>query len=271
VTAKLGVDYETLKAIKPNLIYCSLTGFGQDGPYRDRPGHDINYIGYGGMLGGLGKAPAVPGTTLSDLGAAMFAVIAILAALMQRQKTGTGQYIDVAMLDAVISWAGTEVGWTLAAGSMPAYGIFETKDGYVTLAPIEPKFAANLETVLREAAAPEQKEKVMEPEVMAAILKTKTASDWLTLFDEAEIPCGPVYTPDEAFADPQVRHRGLVVESDSQLGKTRNVLFPVKFSNMNVQQIRRAPAAVGEHTDEVLKALGYSDDDIKALRDEGAI
>ena len=271
VTKKLCVDYGTVKDINPRIIYCSISGFGQNGPYINRSGHDINYIGYGGILNIPGKVPAIPGTTIADLGSSMFAVISILAALLAREKTGRGQYIDVSMLDSVVSWTGTYAGGALAQGSIPTYGIYETKDGYITLGALEEKFRRNFWKVLEGVADPGMKKKVRQKEVFSEILKTKTLDEWLKILNDADVPCGPVYTPDETFYDPQVVHRGMVLEIDSPTGKIKQVPFPIKFSDTPVQKVRSPPPPIGKHTEEVLRELGYSEEEIGEFRRGGVI
>ncbi|MDY6965763.1 MAG: CaiB/BaiF CoA-transferase family protein [Halobacteriota archaeon] len=266
VTKKLGVDYDTVRKINPRAIYCSISGFGQDGPYVNKPGHDINYIGYSGILNIPGKVPNVPGTTVADLGSSMFAVISILAALLAREKTGEGQYIDVSMLDSVVSWMGTYAGGALAQGSISTYDIYEVKDGYITLGALEEKFRRNFWKVLEGLVDSDMKKKVKQKDVFSEILKTKTLNEWLKILDDADVPCGPVYTSDEALADPQVVHRGMVVEIDTPTGKIKHVPFPVKFSDTPVQKIRSPPPPIGKDTEEVLKELGYSEDKIKEFK-----
>ncbi len=267
VTKNLGVDYDIIKEINPRIIYCSISGFGQDGPYKNKSGHDVNYAGYGGILNVPGKVPTVPGTTIADLGSSMFAVISILAALLAREKTGRGQYIDVSMIDSVVSWTGTYAGGALASGSISTYGIYETKDDYITLGAIEEKFRKSFFKVLGDAAgSPELKKKIKKKDVFSEVLKTKTTAEWVKILDDADVPCSPILTSEETFSDPHVIHRGMVVEIE----KTRHVPFPVKLSDTPAK-IRSPPSSFGEHTNEVLEELGYAKEKIDELRKAGVI
>jgi crotonobetainyl-CoA:carnitine CoA-transferase CaiB-like acyl-CoA transferase len=266
VTKKLGVDYDTINEINPRIIYCSISGFGQDGPYADRPGHDINYVGLGGILNIPGKVPTVPGVTIADLSAGMFAVISILAALLAREKTGKGQYIDVSMLDSVVSWMGTYIGGALAAGSVSTYGIFETNDGYITLGAIEEKFRSSFFNVIRGFLDPSLKKKAKQKGMFSEILKTKTTEEWLKILNDADIPCGPIYTPDETFSDPHVMHRGMIVEVE----KMKHIPFPVKFSDTPAK-IRGPPPSSGQHTTEILQGGGYTNAEIDEMHKERVI
>jgi len=271
VTKKLGIDYEAVKRVNPDVIYCSISGFGQDGPYANIPGHDINYIGYGGILSVPGRPPELPGTTIADLGSSMFAVISILSALMGRDKTMKGQYIDISMLDSMVSWMGTSIGRALAGGSVSTYGVFEVKDGYITLGALEDKFRKSFFKIIEGFAGPEKRRHVKQKDVFSDILKMKTASEWVKLLTDADVPCSPVSTPDEVFMDPQVLHRGMVVEIDGPTGKTKQIPFPGKFSDSPVQEIRSPPPMIGEHTKEVLTGLGYSEEEIEKFRIDGVI
>lgn len=270
VTKTLGVDYDTLKEINPGIIYCSISGYGQDGPYKNKSGHDINYIGYAGILNIPNQVPSVPGTTIADLGSSMFAVISILAALLAREKTGKGQYIDVSMLDSVVSWTGTYAGGALASGSVSTYGIYETKDNYITLGALEEKFRKNFFKVVEKFADPDQKKKIKKKDVFSEVLKTKTTAEWIKLFDDADVPCSPVSSPDEAFSDPQVLHRDMVVEVEGPQGKLRQVPFPVKLSDTPAK-IRSPPAPFGAHTNQILGDLGYTEEQISEFKKSGVI
>lgn len=270
VTKKLGVDFDKVKDINPRTIYCSISGFGQDGPYREKSGHDLNYVGYAGILNIPGKVPSVPGTTIADLASSMFAVISILAALLAREKTGKGQYIDVSMMDSAISWTGTYAGGALASGSVSTYGIFETKDGYITLGAIEEKFRRSFFKVTGDLVDPELKKKIKKKEVFSEVLKTKTTSEWIKILDDADVPCSPVSTTEEALSDPHTIYRKMVEELDGPSGKTRHIPFPIKLSDTPAK-IRSPPSAFGAHTEEVLDGLGYTKEKIGELRKAGVI
>ncbi|MDY6865376.1 MAG: CaiB/BaiF CoA-transferase family protein [Halobacteriota archaeon] len=266
ITKSLGIDYDAVKKVNPDVIYCSISGFGQDGPYKNIAGHDINYVGYGGILSVPGRPPEIPGTTIADLGSSMFAVISILAALLGRKETSEGQYIDISMLDSMVSWMSTSIGRALAGGSVSTYGIFEVKDGYITLGALEDKFRKSFFKIMKDLADPESRKHVKKKEVFSDILKRKTVSEWVKLLTDADVPCSPVNTPDEVLEDPQVLHRGMVVEIDGPTGKMRLAPFPGKFSDSPVQTIRSPPPAVGEDTREVLLEFGYSEEDIEKFK-----
>ncbi|MDY6960106.1 MAG: CaiB/BaiF CoA-transferase family protein, partial [Halobacteriota archaeon] len=266
ITKSLGIDYEAVKKVNPDVIYCSISGFGQDGPYKNIAGHDINYVGYGGILNVPGRPPEIPGTTIADLGSSMFAVISILAALLGRKETSEGQYIDISMLDSMVSWMSTSIGRALAGGSVSTYGIFEVKDGYITLGALEDKFRKSFFNIMKDLADPESRKHVKKKEVFSDILKRKTVSEWVKLLTDADVPCSPVNTPDEVLEDPQVLHRGMVVEIDGPTGKMQLAPFPGKFSDSPVQTIRSPPPVVGEDTREVLLELGYSEEDIEKFK-----
>src|SRR5882672_10120466 len=288
VTARLGIDHETLRAANPRLIYCAITGFGQDGPYRDRVGHDVNYLGYAGVLnyvGEAGRAPVVPGVQIADNGGgALMATVGILTALIARERTGRGQLVDVAMLDGALAWnvyhvlllalAGRapESGGAQVTGRHPCYAVYETRDGrHLTIGAYEPHFWATLcRHFGREDFIPLQwDEGERREEVFAffrAAFRRKVLAEWRRELGDAEICFGPVNTLEETFADPQVRHRGMVV------GEGASVMLgpPIKLSDTPAS-LRTPPATFGEHTEEVLRALGLADDAIAELRADGVV
>lgn len=293
VTKRLGVDYDTLKKINPRLIYCAVTGYGQDGPYRDRVGHDINYISIGGALGIIGekgRPPAIPHNILADFaGGGMHGAIGVLAALMAREKTGKGQFVDIAMTDGVVSllgsllsahFAGGEVperGNTMLSGAVPHYNTYQTKDGkYLSLGALEPYFFANLcRAVGREDFIPhENATGQKQEEIFAAfreIFLTRTRDEWFDLLGETDVCVGKVNTFDELAADPHLAHRQMIVEIEHPtIGKVKQVGISVKLSE-TPGKIRSLAPSSGEHTNETLTGLGYSEQRINELRQEGII
>jgi alpha-methylacyl-CoA racemase len=270
---KWGIGYSVTRAINPRIVYCSLSGYGQSGPYRDRAGHDLNYIALAGLLAANGAAdgpPIPPMVQVADLSGGMLATISILAALIGREKTGVGQYLDVSLFDGALSWASTMMGGTYAAGKsvqrgrmqlnggMACYNVYETRDGkYLTLGAIEPHFwAAFCKAVGREDLNPRAQEFEAIPEV-AAIFKTRTLDEWLALFQNVDACIEPVREFSETLNDPHVQQRGLVTEVDGvkQIGS----VF-VFAENPNLP-----PPRQGEHTREVLHEIGLSDEEIAQL------
>jgi crotonobetainyl-CoA:carnitine CoA-transferase CaiB-like acyl-CoA transferase len=292
VMDRLGLNYENLKRTNDRLIYCAITGYGQDGPYSAYPGHDINYLGYAGALELSGTAdgsPAHPGLNIADIGGgAEMAVIGILAALWAREKTGEGQFVDVSMTDGAAFWlslhaseyfaSGTSPkrGTTALLGKFPCYALYEASDGrYVTLGCLEPQFWAGFCAVIdRQAYAAEQWSEEKRLDIFAdirALMKSRTRDEWIALLSEHNVPAGPVNSIEEAVEDPQLTHRDMFQTIDHPSGGTVSQLgFPIKFSETPAR-IDRHPPALGEHTDEVLTGLGYAPAAIQRLRDQGVV
>ncbi|HEX78196.1 MAG TPA: CoA transferase [Dehalococcoidia bacterium] len=293
VVRRLGIDYDTLKGINPRLIYCSLSGYGQDGPYRDLVGHDINYIAMGGFQGMVGnrQGPAIPMNIVADYAAGgMHVAIGILAALIAREKTGRGQYLDLAMVDGVVSLLAAEVSRYLVTGveprwqesmnngAVPWYNIYETKDHkYISIGCIEPHFYEQLCRVLGredlipyQAATGEKLEEIFS--IFREIFKTKTRDEWFDIMRQADNICvGKVYSLGEMLNDPQVLHRQMIVEVDHpKFGKIKQVGISVKLSD-TPGQIRGTGAYPGENSEEILRELGYSKDEIGTLKEKGAV
>lgn len=292
VTKRLGVDYETLRQINPRIIYCAVTGFGQDGPYRDQVGHDINYVALAGalsLIGNRGGPLVVPHNFIADLaGGGMHAAIAILAALIAREKTGRGQFVDVSMFDGVVSLMSMVLSYYFATnvapgpgehvdnGGFPFYSVYETKDGkYISIGAIEPGFWANLCRVIgREDLVSVQWDTGAKRDEMFARLretfKLKSRDQWSRILSQVDSCAGRVQSLDELPSDAHIRHRKLIVEMmDPREGKVRQVGSPFKLSE-TPPQIRRHTPAPGEHTEEVLLEVGFSKTDIQALREKGA-
>lgn len=294
VAARLGVDYETISAMNPSVVYCSLTGYGQNGPYREMAGHDINYLsigGFQGITGEPGGRPVVPTNIIADYSAGgMQAAIGILTALVARQRTGRGQHVDVAMLDGVVSLMHTEASHYFSSGEvpglgsllgflqgMPFYGLYQTKDGkYISLGAIEPWFYENLcktlgrEDLVQFQWADREKHKEIQAEFQEIFL-TRTRDEWFELFKQTDTCAAPVLGVDEVFQDPQVLHRKMMVELDHPtLGKVRQVGISIKLSD-TPGAVRSFAPTPGQHSDEILAALGYSSDEIAGLKSSGAV
>jgi crotonobetainyl-CoA:carnitine CoA-transferase CaiB-like acyl-CoA transferase len=288
VAERLGVDYAMLKGINPQIIYCSITGYGQDGPYKNISGHDINYQGVAGLLSlteDLKECADLSGLPLADIAGSMFAAISILAALINRAKTGKGHYIDVSMAAGVFSWVGTSLLTALKGLNnveslyIPHYGIFKTKDDkFMTLGIIhEEHFWKNLCAVidLGEMRNLNLMERIARREEVLDALRsaflTKTREEWISLLNEADVPCGPVLTIEESFSDPQILHRHMVFEMEHPVeGKIKQRAFPARFSDTRLKK-NVPPPLYGQHTDEILIDLGYSKDDINKLSEEKVI
>ena len=296
VVKRLGVDYEAIKAINPRVVYCSLSGYGQDGPYSSFSGHDVNYISIAGaldLIGTSGGSPVIPLNLLADFaGASLHGVMGILAALVARGKTGVGQYVDIAYTDGVISllsWfisnhfssgAMYKRGETWLHGAYPYYGAYEAKDGkYVSIGCVEPWFWENLcralgkEEYIPYCVAPEHfihKPEDDKWEEISSYLKqvflTKTRDEWFEFLSKKDVPVGKVHTLDEFSSDPQVLHRQMVLEMDHPtVGKVKQPGIAIKLSE-TPGKVRTFAPLFGEHTEEVLLQLGYTDTQISELR-----
>lgn len=294
VMDRLGVGYKDLEKVNERLIYCSLTGFGQDGPYRDIAGHDINYIGIGGILGLTGPKggpPTIPGVQIADLVAGgLYAVIGILTALMARQKIGRGQFVDVSMLDGVVSLIpdgaalyfaereSPQMGERRLTGGLPQYQTYRTKDGkYLAIGALEEKFWANLARAIGKPEWAHQVPKEKEDRTakikdeMNRIFLGRTRKEWLDILMKEDTCVTGVYSLEETFSDPQVLHRRMIVDTiHPQAGRVKQIGVPIKLSE-TPGDIRLPAPELGEHTEEILKELGYRQEDMLRLKKEGVI
>jgi crotonobetainyl-CoA:carnitine CoA-transferase CaiB-like acyl-CoA transferase len=292
---RLKVDYETARTINSRIVYCSLSGYGQDGPYSSFSGHDINYISIAGALGiiGTSEAPSIPLNLLADFaGASLHGVIGILTALIAREKSGVGQYVDVSYTDGVInllSWffgLHFATGISLARGQSwlhgvyPYYGVYRTKDDkFISIGCVEPWLWENLCRALGKEGyipyhiAPEhffqppQEEKWAEiSSYLQEVFLTRTRDEWFDFLSSNNIPVGKVYSLDEVAGDSQIVHRQMIVEIDQPfLGRIRQPGIAIKLSE-TPGKIRRLAPRPGEHTDEILMSLGYDAEQIEQLR-----
>ena len=292
VMDRLGAGYETLKALNPRLIYCAITGYGQDGPYRLKAGHDANYLSVAGLLGvngPKGGPPALSGVQLADLaGGSLHAVMGVLLALQTRARTGEGQFVDVSMTDCSLSMMYVPFASFLANGAQPqrgneglsgryaCYQIYETKDGrYLSLGALEHKFWENACRVLgREDFIGKCFNDASQEEIIAAfreIFKARTAAEWLAAFENVDTCVALVNDIAEMIEDPQIKHRGLIAEIEHPTeGRLKQIAPTVKLS-ATPGAMRLPPPRLGEHTREVLKGLNYTDETIESLAREGVI
>jgi crotonobetainyl-CoA:carnitine CoA-transferase CaiB-like acyl-CoA transferase len=297
---RYGLDYDTLKEIRPDLVYCSITGFGQDGPYAHRAGYDFLIQGMGGLMSITGERDDLPGggpqkagVAITDLMTGMYATVAVLAALTHRDRTGEGQYIDMSLLDTQVAML-ANVGsnylnsgkrprrWGNAHANIVPYQTFACMDGHIIVATgndgqyrkfveaggrpelgRDARFATNpLRVHNRDALVP----------LLAEMVKEKKRDDWIARLEEAGVPCGPINELDEVFADEQVRARGMEISlPHPEAGKVKLVRSPMKLSATPATSTL-APPLLGQHTHDVLReVLGKGDDEIAALRAKNVV
>ena len=304
VTERLKVDYETLSKINKSIIYCSLTGYGQDGPYEQYAGHDLNYIGICGMLDlnkerefvgekNQERKPVLPGVQAADVGGGLVSIIGILGALIERDKNPNkeGQYIDISMTDCVFSFMPMAAAFQFSKelydgmtkprnplhGEVPFYSIYKTKDNkYLSVGAIELKFWRGVceglgreDLVTKGNAIGDEKEVVFR-EVQKEFLK-KTQEEWMEIFSKIDSCVMPVKNFNEACEDPQIKARNMVVElPHPKFGKIHNINSPIKYSRTPLS-IRNIAPKMGQNTKEILKGLNYSDEDIKYFKRTGII
>ncbi|HWL64514.1 MAG TPA: CaiB/BaiF CoA-transferase family protein [Actinomycetota bacterium] len=293
VMERLGVGWPTLRDVNPALVYCAISGYGQDGPRSQVAGHDANYIGYAGVLGIIGeegRRPAIPGVQVGDLaGGGMAAAIAILSALVRRGATGVGDFCDISMMDGAFSWlsihaaefqaSGKEPSRELMhlSGAYPCYRVYPAADGWITVGALEPQFWAALCTALdREDlagdafATGERRDEVIRS--LEEMFTEKTRAEWMTQLEGLDVCVGPVNTFPEAFSDEQILAREMIVESPLPgVGDWKHIGNPLKLSSGAKELVRLPPPRLGEHTTELLTAAGYSEEEIEELRRGGAV
>ncbi|WP_034659096.1 CaiB/BaiF CoA transferase family protein [Robertmurraya massiliosenegalensis] len=280
VMARLGLSYEDLKVINPKLIYCAITSFGQSGPYKDVPAHDINFLSYSGLLdlqGERERKPIISPVQIGDIGGgSLMATIGILIALLGARKTREGQFVDISMLDGVISWMQATLPQYLTTNYLPkrgesplsggkaCYQIYETKDGrYLAVGALEHKFWERFCTVIeKEVLIPYHEAgdevQIRMIEEIQVVIKMKTLSEWEKQFANVDACVTPILTLEEMVNHPQVKHRQMIEEvyhSDS--GTIHHIANPIKLSRSKANSLRPAPA-LGEHNKEIFEELGYT-------------
>jgi crotonobetainyl-CoA:carnitine CoA-transferase CaiB-like acyl-CoA transferase len=292
VMDRLGVGYETLKRINPRLIYCAITGYGQAGPYREKAGHDINYISIAGLLGVNGARsgpPTIPGVQIADLaGGSLHAVIGILLALQARGRTGEGQMVDVSMMDGSLAMMFVPFATYLAnevqpqrgaeglTGRYACYHVYQAKDGrYLALGALEPKFWENAcrvlgrEDLIEKHFSPDDQEETIA--ALAAIFRSRSSPEWLAAFAAVDTCLTLVKDLAEMIEDPQVQSRGLISEIDHPTeGKLKQIAPTVKLS-ATPGAMQSPPPRLGEHTQEILTEINYSPELIDQLACDGVI
>jgi len=294
VKKRLGIDYKTLAKINPRLVYASISGFGQDGPYVDRPGFDQIAQGMGGLMSitGLpGQGPVRVGIPVADLCAGLFAAIGILVALLEREKSGKGQAIETSLLQAQIFMLDFQASRYLVEGEVAGQagnnhpttiptGAFKTRDGYINVATTGGKMWDRFCRTIGAAALahnPDYKTaeaRLKNRDALNAEIEThlqdRTSAEWVERFNEAGVPCGPIYSIDQMFADPQVRHLGIAQSVAGTRPALRLVGQPISLSRTPSRLVARPPK-LGEHTDAVLKEFGFSARQIAALHKANAV
>jgi alpha-methylacyl-CoA racemase len=290
VLDRLGTGYERLREVNPGIVYCAITGYGQTGPNTQRAGHDMNYLGLNGLLGLTGEPDGRPiqaAGQIADLGGgALMAAFGVMAALHERMRSGEGQLVDVSMTDGSLAWLAMEAaryfcdgevpgrGELMLAGRLVCYLPYEAADGWVTCGALEPKFwQAFCRGVGREDLVDRQFERPGSEawKEIAEIFRSRTRDEWRAFNDEHDAMIEPVLDLDEALSSELVEAREMVVELDQpHMGQVRQLGVPIKLSRTPGKVEEPAPA-LGEHTREVLAEVGYREDEIDALMEDGAV
>jgi formyl-CoA transferase len=291
LTKRFGLDYETLRGINPRLVYASITAYGQDGPYRNRPGYDMVLSAVGGLMYITGEQDGPPckvGVAITDVLTGVYASGAITSALLWRERSGRGQYLDVCLLDAQVSGlaniasnylvAGKEAKrWGTAHESIIPYQVFQTKDRPIAIAVANQKLWGNFCKLVGkeewtgdprfETNAKRVENRGVLLPLIEELFAERTCDEWMELLVGGAIPCGPVNDMQHLFTDPQIRHRGMIAEvPHPTIGTLRMTGIPIKYSE-TPGTVRRHPPLLGEHTDEVLAdALGYVPEKIESLK-----
>jgi len=294
VKYRLGIDFESLQKINPRIILASISGFGQDGPYRDRPGFDQIAQGMSGLMGVTGDPgkPMRTGAAIADVAAGLYAALGIMTALLEREVSGKGQWVQSSLLHAGIGLLDFQAARYLMKGevapqmgndhptSMPT-SAYKTADGYINVACSGEGMWKRLCSLLGRddlVALPEFKDNEARAknrgrlnEILNGIFPSRTGKAWIDALNEAGVPCGPIYKMDQVFADPQVAHIGAAAEVDHpRLGRSRIVAQPARLSRTPAS-VASATPELGEHTAEILRELKYSEKEVEQLKAKGAI
>ena len=292
---RMGLGYEQARELNPAMVYCTISGFGVTGPYARRGGFDLVAQGMSGLMSVTGHPDSPPtkmGVPVCDLNAGMFAAIGILTAYINRLKTGRGQHVDTSLLEGGIAYTFWESAMYFATGESPEpkgsahrltapYQAFETSDGYVNIGAANQAnwerlcIAIGRDELLSDARFIEPKDRMNNLDELIATLEhtfsQKTSEYWLKALEAAGVPAGPIYDLEQVYDDPQVRSRDMIVETEHPVaGRVSNIGIPVKLSE-TPGRFRNPAPTLGQHTDEVLRQLGRSDDEIAELRSEGVV
>lgn len=296
VVNRLGIDYEAVKAENPRIVYSSISGFGQTGPYREKPAYDQMMQGLGGIMSLTGDPDGQPqktGVALADIGAGMLAAYAVMTALFHRERTGVGQYIDVSMLDLQVAWLTYQAATYFATGAPPPrvgaahpnlvpYQAFKCADGkYINVAVGNERFwqrfckALGREDLAEMPEYAQNKDRVKNRDQLVALLQqefdTRSTDRWVDILEEAGVPCGPINDLADVFSDPQVKARDMLLEvQHPSAGKIKQTGIPIKFS-ATPGSIDSPPPLLGQHSKEILLELGYSQDEVEALGQQEVI
>ncbi|TAK45974.1 MAG: CoA transferase, partial [Betaproteobacteria bacterium] len=297
---RYGLGYAALRKDNPGLIYCSVSGFGQDGPYAPRPGYDFIFQGMGGLMsitgerdGHPGAGPQKVGIAITDVLTGMYASVAILGALNHRERTGEGQYIDCALLDTLVAFNANQIVSFFCSGRIPIrwgnahpqvvpYEVFATADGHIILAVgNDSQFASFCQVAGCAELAEEPRFKTMSQRIVhraelipliAEVMRTRSKLEWIETLEAANVPCGPINNMKEVFEDPQVRYRKLRVDMPHPLGGVAPVVAsPMRLSRTPVEY-RHAPPLLGQHNEEIYRALlGRTEAELAQLRAAGIV
>jgi formyl-CoA transferase len=295
VTSRLGVDYAILSRLNSRLIYASISGFGQTGPYADRPGYDLIAQAMSGIMSVTGEAggkPAKAGVPVTDMSAGLFCAVGILAACIAREQTGRGQYIDTSLYEAGLALSVWETAELWATGRVPQplgsahrmtapYQALRTRDGHIMVGANNPRLwqrlcrALDREDLLSDPRFTTNADRMERRDVLAgeleSVLKNRDTEDWVAALLAAGVPCGPLRDYEQVCRDPHTLAREMVVTMQHPVeGEIRGLGIPVKLSD-TPGNVRRPAPLLGEHTDELLAGLGYSASEISALREQGAV
>ena len=292
---KFGLGYESLKALNPRIVYAAISGYGRDGPYADKPGFDLVAQGFSGVMsftGEPGRPPVKSGTSIADINAGILAALGVVSALFVRERTGKGQYVETSLMEAAVHQTFWQMAIYLATGKNPGptgsahlltapYQAFPTADGWIIIGGAN---QSNWERIARTIGRPDliedrrfrtngdrmQNLTALEP-LIAERTRTKPSAEWVAAFEAAGVPIGPINKIGDMVEDPQVKAREMVVEVEhARLGLMRTMGFPLKFSD-TPGKVERAAPTIGQHTDEVLREIGYDAARIAELRKSGAV